>query len=380
MKPRIISVCGDPGGARALIPVIELLEKNSRVDLKHFAYSAAMDVMLQSGLVVNPLHASVANRAGVGIIMEDFLPNLLLTATSMHELAFEKKFIQQAQQMVIPSLSVVDFWSNYPMRFNDSSGKLKYLPTKIAVLDPYSKAQMLQQGFPDDRIVITGQPAFEQMEKMAGSAETFDPRQVKSEYGLNPDDRLVLFYSQPIRKYFYGTPAYPGFDEHTVLQDLVKIMQNIQYASQIPAVLGIIPHPTQQAENFIEFKDKCTFILQPSQSSQKLMISADLILGMTSSRLMEAFISNRPVLSLQPNCSEVFQFPQTAYGNIPILTEIENISKQIIAKLNHKTDEKKPAGKTSHEHIGASEKIENLIYQLLDMNEHGTEKPEKSCH
>ena len=367
MKPLVLSVCGDPGGARAVIPVINELIKDQRITLENFAYIASFDVLQQSGLGVQKLDGNSAGPEKVEEIFNKFTPDLLLTATSMHEWAFEKKFIYQAQKLGIPSLSVMDFWSNYCMRFDNTAGNLEFLPTKIAVMDEFCKEEMLSEGFPEDCLVVTGQPAFEKLEQKSSGRLSIDKGKIRSSQGLRARDFFLVFYSQPMRKYFSGTPDYPGFDEYTVLQDLIFILENIRSNINKPLFLGIIPHPTQKVEDFKQYLGKGSLVIDPLEASNELMFSADLVLGMTSSRLMEALIAGCPVLSLQPDCRKIFKYPQTSNGSVPVLTDREVISETIFSLLNNKNEKiKKPlTSKPEYQHSGASRKITNLVYELL---------------
>ena len=96
----------------------------------------------------------------------------------------------------IPTLSIVDFWSNYTERFDT-------LPDKIAIIDEQMRQEMLAEGFPDDKLVITGQPAFD---CLAEKRKRFDESDswkhplryaARRSYGLHPYEKLVIFMSQP---------------------------------------------------------------------------------------------------------------------------------------------------------------------------------------
>jgi predicted glycosyltransferase len=228
---------------------------------------------------------------------------------------------------------------------------------------------MLSEGFPEDILEITGQPAFEQLEQKFSGKLTIDKGKVRSSQGLLARDLFVIFYSQPIRKYFAGTEDYPGFDEHTVLQDLLHILENRRSELDRPLFLGIIPHPTQKAEDFKNYLGKGSLVIDPLQASNELMFSADLILGMTSSRLMEASIAGCQVLSLQPDCLRCFKFPETSNGSVQVLTSNEEMNEKNFELLQNKKEKvTKTVSKIASQHKDASKKITELIYDLLKKN------------
>ena len=367
MKPFVFTLCGDPGGARAIIPVLNELIKDDRANLENFAYIASVEVLQQNRFEIQKLDDNFLAEETVEQVFQKYSPDFLLCGTSMHEWALEKKFIRQAKRMGIPSLAVMDFWSNYSMRFDNAAGNLEYLPSKIAVMDQFCKNEMLSEGFPEECLVITGQPAFEELELKFSGKLSIDKGKIRASQGLLARDLFVIFYSQPIRKYFAGTDNYPGFDEHTVIQDLIHILERQRSELDKPLYLGIIPHPTQTVEDFTKYMGKGTLVINPLQASNELMFSADLVLGMTSSRLMEASIAGCPVLSLQPDCLKCFKYPETSNGTVSVLTDRNEISENIFGFLKNKNEKtKKLLTASRFQHKGASKKITDLIYGFLD--------------
>ena len=106
MKPKVVVVCGDPGGAAAVAPVILELERDGRVEVKPFAYYEAMEILRKAGIDFD-----VAKFLYVPDQMDD--ADLLFTGTSTNCLGIEKWIIDKARKKNIPSLSLIDFWSNY---------------------------------------------------------------------------------------------------------------------------------------------------------------------------------------------------------------------------------------------------------------------------
>src|SRR5437764_14273443 len=137
-KP-ILVIAGDAGGAAALLPVISALANRSH-DLHVLAYGAAPQIWLKAGLAYRELPAS---NVDPGKILRQLTPCLLLAGTSMNGIDWEKQFISAARREAVPSLALLDFWSNYRERFSDHSGKLQYLPGHIAVIVETARALII---------------------------------------------------------------------------------------------------------------------------------------------------------------------------------------------------------------------------------------------
>jgi len=62
----VVSVCGDPGGASALAPVIKVLKSERRVRLVVYAYNEGIEVMrgcnVSSVSLPNPIDADWVSR------------------------------------------------------------------------------------------------------------------------------------------------------------------------------------------------------------------------------------------------------------------------------------------------------------------------------
>src|SRR5262245_41082490 len=114
IKPQtaiIVATAGDPGGAAALAPVLELLCREGR-QVRALAYRQAVAQWRDGGLDVEQL-AETTNLEMARQRLSDLRADSLFTATSDNGINLEKPFIAAAQSLGIPSLAVLDHWMNY---------------------------------------------------------------------------------------------------------------------------------------------------------------------------------------------------------------------------------------------------------------------------
>src|SRR5439155_24583382 len=108
-------------------------------------------------------------------------------------------------------------------RFADAKGELRYVPDCIAIMDELARQEMITDGLKDARLVVTGQPAFDELAALPRSTTAPQRRAIRQMLGVADDERMVLFASEPIAK-ILGTepsqPPYPGCTAHTVLPAL----------------------------------------------------------------------------------------------------------------------------------------------------------------
>ncbi len=247
---KILWSANDPGGAHAVIPVVEAL-------------MARGDEVV--GIVTGPAYA-LAQEKNLSLASEvPWHPDLLLAGTSMGD-SPDKKLLCELTD--VPSVYVMDFWSNYRARFAST------LPTRLCVIDRQSKEEAAVEGIPADRVVVTGNPYFERFAEDV----TRDHEDVK----------LILFISQPVRadignKY--------GFDEYHVLGNIIAALPK-GYR------LGIRLHPRDDVHKYERLVDGNVFIM--GGSLEEALSRAGLIVGMFSPVLMQAATAGKLTMSYQP--------------------------------------------------------------------------------
>lgn len=327
---KILTISGDPGGSRAILPVVRSLIQLGFC-VNNVCYSAAIQVFQSAELPIISIYDNPESDQ-IEQLFNELQPDLLLAGTSMHEYALEKRLIKIANRHLIPSLSILDFWSNYRLRFFDSRQQHDGIPTKIAIMDDLAFNQMVAEGFKKERLVITGQPAFDGIinQKQTLSIQNKPSGQLKNLKG-----KILTFFSQPIAKYYHNNQNNQvlNYDENTVIQSIIAALPVIEKEMNAACTLFIIPHPTQKVDSFEKYQAENIVVVNSQENVEKIIAGSDLIIGMTSSRLYESWLLGLKVLSLQPETSSPFVFPTTPPNKIPIATSQSNMVTQILTQL-----------------------------------------------
>lgn len=370
-KPVIITVCGDPGGANAIAPVIAMLERGGKITVINYAYNEGIDVLKRQQIQFTSLSGK-SNLSSVLELFESSQPRLLLTATSANESNWETCFILAAQQLNVHSVAVLDFWSNYTKRFSDSKGDLVFLPNKIAVMDEYAKAEMIAAGIPAEQIMITGQPAFDSLGDCYRAFSTTKKTTIRESLSVQPAGLLVTFLSQPLRK-LYQDANYLGFDEIIVIEKLIETLEIISQKHQKPITLHIRPHPREKLQDYERYQSsKIHIVASVTGESRDYLMSSDLIVGMNTVLLIEACYLNCVVASLQPGLLKKDVLPTNAYGATVGIYKEEEITPMLEILLFDQNKRKSVLEKTAMlalaRQSSASYQLTSYIYSTVMAN------------
>ena len=316
-KPNLIAVSGDSGGSNALVPVIQLLQKDAQLNVIVSAYRQATDIMAKNKIPFMAL-TEETSIATIRSLIEIIKPNILVCGTSFKSSVLEKKFILVAQEMKIPSLAIIDFWSNYSLRFCNDDGQLANLPDKIAVMDERAFNEMVSEGFNPDSLVITGQPVFDDLMECKTGFTLQKRQRIWDFFGIVSDSTFVFFCSQPISK-LYGSddsnPLYLGYDEKKVLNLLLSTLEKVSLTHNKKITLLIRPHPREGLLNYKDIESKqITIIVSKEEDLREIMMASDIVIGMATEPLVEACYLNCIVISLQPGLRFSDSLPTNQWG------------------------------------------------------------------
>ena len=161
MAKKIVAAAHDPGGAQAMAPVLAALSNWRSIELSVYAGKWAQTVFNRYGIDFKAIETDIDERKASSI-MDLENPALLFTGTSWNS-DVEQELRNQAARRNKPSIVLLDFWSNYALRFRKTLQTISSMPDKICVMDTKTKDEMLSEGFVKDAIVVTGQPHVEKL-------------------------------------------------------------------------------------------------------------------------------------------------------------------------------------------------------------------------
>ncbi|WP_371362962.1 hypothetical protein [Sporomusa rhizae] len=265
---KIILLAHDPGGYDVVFPVAQKLQRDGNaVDFYTIGPAAKL----------NPMY-SVA-KAELLRLIRNLLSNGeicgLVTGTSGGS-SLELQAIAACRQAGIPTVAIIDYWSNYRSRFVCPTGEVIY-PDYCIVMDGLAKDEAIRDGIPKTIISVLGHPGLDKYT----ACQTM-MRCCSNEWNK------VLFLSQPLSA-FYGENL--GYTEQQALSDCIKVVTKRNNCS-----LHIKFHP-KDAECFQQRYAK----IAVSGNLIDILSDYDLVIGMSTMGLLHAVLMGIPAISYQPN-------------------------------------------------------------------------------
>lgn len=371
LKYNLVVVCSEPGGANALAPVIKKLKRHHEIKVHALANNKASPIW-ENHNIYHDLIDEEISMDKIKTYLKNKSTSLLLTGSS-GIYTEQKRFIKAARFLNIPSIAIMDFWSNYIQRFSDNNGDLSFMPDIITVIDDKMKDDMINVGFDPEKLIITGNPAHDDLYRWKNLVGSKKIIKIRDDLGIPQNDLMILFASQPLST-LYGTndsnPLYLGYSEKSVLKVLINCLESMQLQVSKKIFLVIRPHPSEKVEDYTHIHSNVITIITSTEGySRDYVIVADIVIGMTTMLLVEACYLDRPVISLQPNLLNEDPLPTNQIGlSIGIYSE-EKIFPTLLKVIHDIESENKSAliNKANFQTDNCSTRsIISIIYKLLE--------------
>ena len=276
---RLVFAAHDPGGA-LMIAAASGSILNAGHNISYIGAGAAIEVWRRAGY-------EVLETGPDGCICEIIKGpcDALITGTGFGD--FERNCWLWAKSVSCPAMAVIDAWTGFPRRFEGADGFL--FPDIIGVIDNEMAVQLSQLIDPKTQIVEIGQPHLRvQTQKLT-----------KERLGkkVSEEKPTWVFFSEPILEDF--GPIQRGFDQFKIFEDLVAVFEN-----GFSLNLILKPHPRECSERWFAYCQNTHISKEVSMHfsdapAEKLLLEADVVIGMTSMVLLEAYLLGIPIVSIQ---------------------------------------------------------------------------------
>ncbi len=359
----ILLYADDPGAANYLAPLPKALLKFGLTT--RFVVSPALAEYCKDREIIAetriPRHTPEQLLNGVDVVV---------LGTSEERDCWGHKLLLCAKDQKTQVVGVVDMAVNADKRFRGySDNPLQFAPDWIVVPDSFCESSFLKIGFSQDRILPIGHPHYDEVRSKR--PQCHDASVWRTRYFPKaPNDRpLWLFLAEGVDRldseqsfrnedYTLHGRGDTNFRAAICLQELIDAAQDL---TPKPWIV-LRPHPKNKPEEFsacIAGIDEWAIGGDPTP----MLLGADLVVGMTTMLLLEAYLLGCPTLSIIPRNSERTWLP-TIMGNLTVSVTTRN---ELRTAIKHKTYISKPSG-VDELHIlpvGATAKLANFICDLL---------------
>lgn len=261
----IVMLAHDPGGYDVIMPLYRMIRDDPEWNIRL--------------LLVGPAGRKefVFEKRAEEIIpfLHNFKKNfgkfMLVTGTSWSD-DTELDAISYCKCNKITTIAILDYWTNYRMRFVKSDGRLE-LPDHYFVMDEIAMREAVRDGIDKDIISVVGHPALD---------DYLIDKNKNYSHKCN-----VLFASQPLES-IYGLSL--GYTETMVTADLVEICDELDLSLR----LKFHPKDTDTyKERFLKFGIEGDL--------DDLMYECDIFVGMSTMGLLHSVLRHIKTISYQPN-------------------------------------------------------------------------------
>ena len=294
-KKRLLCVIIDVGAAAYVRPLFEAWRDEApafewRVSTSELAANSLGELI--AGKVLKEGYLTRESEAvGFSDDVPDWSPNALLVSGGGWYV--EHAHIEAARAAGIPSLQFIETWYGYKRRLTE--GERWVLPTILGLIDRNARDEAAAEGVPVESSAQIGQPLWETIKPIS-------PTRSKD----------VWFIGAPIAQDYGRTLGYDEADAWRTLQEVSDAQ------SDLIGEVYYAPHVLQPADSIPV--DACI-----KRYNADLLSEFGTVVGCFSAPLVDAFLSNRRTITLQPHANDEDLCALSRQGYLPRTTTKEGL-------------------------------------------------------
>jgi hypothetical protein len=277
-------------------------------------------------------------------LIERNRPKCVLTGTAENPDTLGLQLIAAAREQGIASIAFVDARMNSEYRFRGRSGApLAHAPDWLMVPDDWTFKAFASLGFAPERMAACGHPQHDLVRDLGQQwsrvgAPAFR-RRIFPE--VPPERQIVVFVSEGSVRYDIQPRASAaefglkgrGRDNGRTKIALEEVLDAIAATGEKPYFV-FRAHPTENPGDYAEYGSEIDRISSDG-SPLELVYASDLVIGMTSTLLLEAMLLGRPCLAVLPDAAECAWLPGTESGLVQYVTSREQLALALARSLQH---------------------------------------------
>jgi hypothetical protein len=243
-------------------------------------------------------------------LLEETRFDAVFTATSFNS-NLERLCIRLANERGIPTVAILDFWSNYQQRFTLNART--DVPLVLFVADKRMCDEAARE-LPITRVVISGNPHLQSL------ATRYKEARSQYESSIQGIPTRIRFFCENIRHYYPDKPV----NEFTIVPKLFHTLSQAGFEGE----LLIRPHPMESREPWQAFiteeqvNTPRVRLTLDSASFDEVLRDRCIAVGFTTMALLETASVGIPTFSYQIQVpSDYFNLPFEEYGIVRLVGE-----------------------------------------------------------
>lgn len=294
---KLIFLAHDPGGYDVIKPVYD-----------RFAVRECDAELFLSGVAGKKAVEYEKNKEEILSTLQNYVDGqvrfILITGTSWNS-EIEVEALRFCNGKGIPTVSVLDYWSNYKERFRLGNGY--EFPRHLFVMDQLAFNEAVQSGVPEEIMQIVGQPGL----------DFYVHRSIRR---LDTGSEKLLFLSQPLSDLYGDSEGYTEFHAFEGVLDAGR---------ELGCEVNIKFHPKENARMVALYRRYGV-----EGSLEEICGEYRVVIGMTTVGLLQCSLMGVPVLSYQPNLIGTEKciinklgIAKGAYSYMELIEQLNNLEK-----------------------------------------------------
>lgn len=364
----IVFFAEDPGAVNFVGPVAAHL---GQIEVRVLSAGSATGLLRNYG--IEP--TEVGNDSEAVAFLKGSQASCVVVGTSENLDSPAFALVQAARSLGCPSVGLVDFAANAAHRFRGhTSDPLAYAPDWLLVPDEWTASEYLALGFPRRQMRVVGHPQYDAALRAKEQFDAIGKAALKERLLPQAGERPVVVFVSEVstgleptqyrRSKDYSLTGRGDADERTeiVLQEVLDAFAAIAAESGEQPYLTLRRHPKEPDSHLHAYLHGFDFV-SGGGSPLELIYIADLVIGMSSLLLMEAFLMQVPVLSVLPRSCERDWLPITRTGVVPCVTERADLHAELRRFLQRHSG---PSLASAGDDNNSSDAVSNIISFLRD--------------
>ena len=360
--PNILVFASEAGSAAHLSVVIKSNE--DRASFKVVGTEAGSKVFRSNNIEVQ--HTSVRKQIDdVRRLLIDEKPDVLLICRCINPRSHERALVRIARRVGIPSVSIIDEWYDYRANYSDESGNI-YIPDTICCPDKQALEEAVADGIPRHALRVTGSPALSALIDQINVSRRIPP---ENPFPVEKSETrpVILLLSERIsdhctdqRNKKEDQESSIGYDEFKVRIDLANVLNKLDSGVTVIEKL----HPSTSKEDFapIELSNSNWLIYEYGILFEFFWWS-NIVIGMRSIALLEAFLIGLPSISYQPDLIGINRCTAVKKGLVDCIVSQDSLHQWLADNIGGKpkTKIRRPNFACKEAPKAVFQAVENLI-------------------
>jgi hypothetical protein len=320
VSSQIVLFAEDPGAANYVLEVPAMLRQ------KGFSVELLSDGPATRFFEERGETATSVGNTSADEVLDSLQPAVVAVGTAQNPRSLSNALVESARVRGIPTVAFVDMAVDAELRFSGGTLiPLKYAPEWLAVADTPTRDAFVALGFPQERIVVCGHPGFDRLAERCASLVTADRRQLRMKFlpGITDARPAVMFvaeHADPVnpqrtrRSPSYTLQGRGSSSErlHIVLEEVLDTLR-----ARIPSPYLVVRlHPKNSLTEFEAYASEIDYF-SVGGDPFPLLFAVDVVIGLASMLLLEAYLAGRQVVTVVPDPAEAAWVPEVVRQAVP---------------------------------------------------------------